>query len=210
MFYSEKPLMEYKLIFCRENRKLKYSLHFLNVSVKIIRLDQFAHCVENDHQKMTGAFSFIKSVLLCYCVSVQNWDLYRLSNSNCTIFCFQKDGIEDKVHYIFEDKTGLVRSLLLPSFQRLNIFLRTGRFGQLAFISLSLLCKGRADGVARSRVLTDVCNVISCFPFVNKVNKKFASMTITKKNRAVNVLDEPQVGLSFFQKTTAGYLKSPM
>ena len=98
-------------------------------------------------------------------------------------FVFQKDGIEDKVHYIFEDKTGLVRSVLLPSFQRLNIFLRTGRFGQLAFISLSLLCKGRADGVVGSRVLTDVCNVISCFPFVNKVNKKLASMTITKKKQ---------------------------
>ena len=96
-------------------------------------------------------------------------------------FVFQKDGIEGKVHYIFEYKTGLVRSVLLPSFQRLNIFLRTGRFGQLAFISLSLLCKGRANGVVGSRVLTDVCNVISCFPFVNKVNKKFASMTITKK-----------------------------
>ena len=119
-------------------------------------------------------------------------------------FVFQKDGIEDKVHYIFEDKTGLVRSVLLPSFQRLNIFLRTGRFGQLAFISLSLLCKGRANGVVGSRVLTDVCNVISCFPFVNKVNNN------NQKNWAVNVLDEPQVGISSFQKTTAGYLKSPM
>ena len=89
--HSEKPLMEYKLIFfCRENRTLKYSLHFLNVSVKIIRFVQFARCVENDHQEMTGTFCFIKSVLLCYGVSVQNLDLYCLSNNNCTIFCFSE------------------------------------------------------------------------------------------------------------------------